>query len=153
MASFFTKLFGTKSQRDLKQLNPILDKCLAAYDEITKLSNDELRAKTAEFKQIINTNIEEEQKQVDELKARIDTEIDMDVEEKQKVYNRIEELNKKIYDKTQNVLNDLLPQAFAVVKETAKRFTDNEKVEVTANEYDKHLASVKDNVTIVGDKA
>ena len=153
MASFFTKLFGTKSQRDLKQLNPILDKCLAAYDEITKLSNDELRAKTAEFKQIINANIEEEQKQVDELKARIDTEIDMDVEEKQKVYNRIEELNKKIYDKTQNVLNDLLPQAFAVVKETAKRFTDNEKVEVTANEYDKHLASVKDNVNIVGDKA
>ncbi len=153
MASFFTKLFGTKSQRDLKQLNPILDKCLAAYDEITKLSNDELRAKTAEFKQIINTNIEEEQKQVDELKARIDTEIDMDVEEKQKVYNRIEELNKKIYDKTQNVLNDLLPQAFAVVKETAKRFTDNDKVEVTANEYDKHLASVKDNVNIVGDKA
>ena len=137
----------------MKQLNPILDKCLAAYDEITKLSNDELRAKTAEFKQIINTNIEEEQKQVDELKARIDTEIDMDVEEKQKVYNRIEELNKKIYDKTQNVLNDLLPQAFAVVKETAKRFTDNEKVEVTANEYDKHLASVKDNVNIVGDKA
>ena len=64
MANFFAKLFGTKSQRDLKQLNPILDKCLAAYDEITKLSNDELRAKTAEFKQIINKNIEEEQKQV-----------------------------------------------------------------------------------------
>lgn len=153
MANFFAKLFGTKSQRDLKQLNPILDKCLAAYDEITKLSNDELRAKTAEFKQIINKNIEEEQKQVDDLKARIEAEIDMEVEEKQKIYNRIEELNKKIYDKTQNVLNDLLPQAFAVVKETAKRFTDNEKVEVTANEYDKYLASVKDNVNIVGDKA
>lgn len=153
MANFFAKLFGTKSQRDLKQLNPILDKCLAAYDEITKLSNDDLRAKTAEFKQIINKNIEEEQKQVDDLKARIEAEIDMEVEEKQKIYNRIEELNKKIYDKTQNVLNDLLPQAFAVVKETAKRFTDNEKVEVTANEYDKYLASVKDNVNIVGDKA
>lgn len=153
MASFFTKLFGTKSQRDLKQLNPILDKCLAAYDEITKLSNDELRAKTTEFKQIISKNIEQEQKQVDELKARIESELDMEVEEKQKVYSRIEELNKKIYDKTQEVLNDLLPQAFAVVKETAKRFTDNEKVEVTATEYDKYLASIKDNVNIVGDKA
>ena len=153
MANFFTKLFGTKSQRDLKQLNPILDKCLAAYDEIEKLSNDELRAKTVDFKTTIHSAIESEQKQVDELKSRIDSELDMAVEEKQRIYTQIEDLEKKIYDKTQNVLNDLLPEAFAVVKATAKRFAENEKVEVTANEHDKYLAASRDNVNIVGDKA
>ena len=153
MANFFTKLFGTKSQRDLKQLNPILDKCLAAYDEIEKLSNDELRAKTVDFKATIHSAIETEQKQVDELKSRIDSELDMAVEEKQRIYTQIEDLEKKIYDKTQNVLNDLLPEAFAVVKATAKRFAENEKVEVTANEHDKYLAASRDNVNIVGDKA
>ena len=153
MANFFTKFFGTKSQRDLKELNPILSKCLAAYDEVSKLTNDELRAKTVEFKHKINSAIEAEQKQVDALQMRIDTELDMSIEEKQSVYTQIEELEKKIYDKTQNILDELLPQAFAVVKETAKRFTDNEKVEVTASEYDKELASTKDNVNIVGDKA
>lgn len=153
MANFFTKFFGTKSQRDLKQLNPILQKCLAAYDEVQKLTNDELRAKTIEFKGKIRTAVANEQKQVDELKARIEQEFDMAVEEKQRIYTQIEELEKKIYDKTQSVLDELLPQAFAVVKETAKRFTDNEKVEVTASEYDKYLASIKDNVNIVGDKA
>ncbi|MBS7313383.1 MAG: preprotein translocase subunit SecA [Bacteroidales bacterium] len=153
MANFFTKLFGTKSQRDLKQLNPILDKCLAAYDEIEKLSNDELRAKTVDFKTTIHSAIESEQKQVDELKSRIDSELDMAVEEKQRIYTQIEDLEKKIYDRTQNVLNDLLPEAFAVVKATAKRFAENEKVEVTANEHDKYLAASRDNVNIVGDKA
>ncbi len=153
MASFFTKLFGTKSQRDLKELNPILHKCLAAYDEVTKLSNDELRAKTGEFKQKIQSAIATEQKQVDELRARIEAELDMPVAEKQRVYTQIEEIEKKIYDRTQEVLNELLPEAFAVVKETAKRFTENEKVEVTASEYDRYLASVKDSVNIVGDKA
>ncbi|MEE1203032.1 MAG: preprotein translocase subunit SecA, partial [Bacteroidales bacterium] len=141
------------SQRDLKQLNPILQKCLAAYDEVQKLTNDELRAKTIEFKGKIRTAVANEQKQVDELKARIEQEFDMAVEEKQRIYTQIEELEKKIYDKTQSILDELLPQAFAVVKETAKRFTDNEKVEVTASEYDKYLASIKDNVNIVGDKA
>ncbi len=153
MANFFTKFFGTKSQRDLKQLNPILQKCLAAYDEVQKLTNDELRAKTIEFKGKIKTAVANEQKQVDELKARIEQEFDMAVEEKQRIYTQIEELEKKIYEKTQSILDELLPQAFAVVKETAKRFTDNEKVEVTASEYDKYLASIKDNVNIVGDKA
>ncbi|MEE0899998.1 MAG: preprotein translocase subunit SecA, partial [Bacteroidales bacterium] len=131
----------------------MLQKCLAAYDEVQKLTNDELRAKTIEFKGKISTAVANEQKQVDELKARIEQEFDMAVEEKQRIYTQIEELEKKIYDKTQSILDELLPQAFAVVKETAKRFTDNEKVEVTASEYDKYLASIKDNVNIVGDKA
>ena len=153
MASFLTKLFGSKSQRDLKELTPILKKCLEAYDQVTKLSNDELRAKTLEFKATIKDAITAEQQQLDALQARIESELEMSIEEKQKVYTQIEDLEKKIYDKTQNVLNNILPQAFAVVKETAKRFTENEKVEVTATEYDKYLSTIKDNVNISGDKA
>lgn len=153
MASFLTKLFGSKSQRDLKELNPILAKCLEAYDQVTKLSNDELRAKTIEFKDLIKQTVDAEQQQLDSLQQRIENEFDMSIDEKQKIYTQIEELEKKIYDKTQSVLDKILPQAFAVVKETAKRFTENDKVEVTATEYDKYLSTIKDNVNISGDKA
>ncbi len=153
MANFLAKLFGSKSQRDLKELNPILSKCLEAYDQVTKLSNDELRAKTLEFKATIKDAVNSEQQQLDSLQKRIETELEMGVEEKQKIYTQIEDLEKKIYDKTQAVLDKILPQAFAVVKETAKRFTENDKVEVTASEYDKYLSTIKDNVNIVGDKA
>lgn len=153
MASFLTKLFGSKSQRDLKELNPILAKCLEAYDQVTKLSNDELRAKTIEFKDLIKQTVDAEQQQLDSLQQRIENEFDMSIDEKQKIYTQIEDLEKKIYDKTQSVLDKILPQAFAVVKETAKRFTENEKVEVTATEYDKYLSTIKDNVNISADKA
>ncbi|MEE1142848.1 MAG: preprotein translocase subunit SecA [Bacteroidales bacterium] len=153
MANFLTKLFGSKSQRDLKELNPILAKCLEAYDQVTKLSNDELRAKTIEFKSLIKEAVNVEQSQLDSLQQRIENEFDMSIDEKQKIYTQIEDLEKKIYDKTQSVLDKILPQAFAVVKETAKRFTENEKVEVTATEYDKYLSTIKDNVNISGDKA
>lgn len=153
MANFLTKLFGSKSQRDLKELNPILSKCLEAYDQVTKLSNDELRAKTVEFKNLIKQTVASEQSQLDSLQQRIENEFEMSIDEKQKIYTQIEDLEKKIYDKTQSVLDKILPQAFAVVKETAKRFTENEKVEVTATEYDKYLSTIKDNVNIFGDKA
>ena len=153
MANFLTKLFGSKSQRDLKKLNPILSKCLEAYDQVTKLSNDELRAKTVEFKNLIKQTVASEQSQLDSLQQRIENEFEMSIDEKQKIYTQIEDLEKKIYDKTQSVLDKILPQAFAVVKETAKRFTENEKVEVTATEYDKYLSTIKDNVNISGDKA
>ena len=153
MANFLTKLFGSKSQRDLKELNPILSKCLEAYDQVTKLSNDELRAKTVEFKNLIKQTVASEQSQLDSLQQRIENEFEMSIDEKQKIYTQIEDLEKKIYDKTQSVLDKILPQAFAVVKETAKRFTENDKVEVTATEYDKYLSTIKDNVNISGDKA
>ena len=153
MANFLTKLFGSKSQRDLKELNPILSKCLEAYDQVTKLSNDELRAKTVEFKNLIKQTVASEQSQLDSLQQRIENEFEMSIDEKQKIYAQIEDLEKKIYDKTQSVLDKILPQAFAVVKETAKRFTENDKVEVTATEYDKYLSTIKDNVNISGDKA
>ncbi len=153
MANFLASLFGNKSQRDFKELKPILDRCLKAYETIAPLSNDELRQKTQEFKDKIASEIAEEEKIVSDIQQRLDTELDMPVPEKQRLYTELEELEKKVYDKTQKVLNDILPEAFSVVKETAKRFTENEKVEVAANQYDRDLAARKDNVTIVGDKA
>ena len=153
MANFLTKLFGNKSQRDLKVIKPFLDATLAAYPAIEALSNDALRAKTIEFKDRIAKAVEAEESELAQLRARIEEEYDMPVDEKEGLYKRIDELEKQGYDKTQKVLDDILPEAFAVVKETAKRFAQNETVEVTATDHDRDLAATHGNITIEGDKA
>ena len=153
MKNFLTTLFGNKSQRDLKEINPKLKLCLEAYDKVQHLSNDELRAKTIEFKNIIQKTIQTEQEEKQSIKQRLETDFDISIEEKQKMYETIESLDKKIYDKTQKVLNEILPEAFAIVKETAKRFFDSEEVEVTATDFDRDLSARKDSIRIEGDKA
>ncbi len=153
MANFLTKLFGNKSQRDLKVIKPFLDATLAVYPAIEALSNDALRAKTIEFKERIAKAVEQEESELARLRARIEEEYDMPVDEKEGLYKRIDELEKQGYDKTQKVLDDILPEAFAVVKETAKRFAQNETVEVTATEHDRDLAATHESITIEGDKA
>ena len=153
MANFLTKLFGDKSQRDLKTVKPFLDATLAAYPAIAALDNDGLRAKTVEFKERINKAREAEEAELKQLRDRIDAEYDMPVEEKENLYKRIDELEKQSYDKTQKVLDEILPEAFSVVKETAKRFTENETVVVTATEHDRDLAATHASITIEGDKA
>ncbi len=153
MANFLTKLFGNKSQRDLKVVRPFLDATLAVYPEIEKLTNDQLRAKTIEFKERIAKTIETEENELAAMRKRIEEEYDMPVDEKESLYKRIDELEKQSYDKTQEVLDDILPEAFAVVKETAKRFAQNEVVEVTATDHDRDLAATHASITIEGDKA
>ncbi len=153
MANILSLLFGNKSQRDLKEVKPILDKCLKAYDTVKNLSNDELRQKTIEFKNLIRQSVEEEEQQKRQIKEKLDTDFDMSVDDKQRYYEKIEDLDKKIYATTQDILNKILPEAFAVVKETAKRFFDNEEVEVTATDFDRKLATTKDAIRIEGDKA
>ena len=153
MANFLTKLFGNKSQRDLKVVRPFLDATLAVYPEIEKLTNDQLRAKTIEFKERIAKTIETEETELAAMRKRIEEEYDMPVDEKEALYKRIDELEKQSYDKTQEVLDDILPEAFAVVKETAKRFAQNEVVEVTATDHDRDLAATYASITINGDKA
>ena len=153
MANFLTKLFGNKSQRDLKVVRPFLEATLAVYPEIEKLSNDQLRAKTIEFKERIAKTIETEETELAAMRKRIEEEYDMPVDEKEALYKRIDELEKQSYDKTQEVLDDILPEAFAVVKETAKRFAQNEVVEVTATDHDRDLAATHASITIEGDKA
>ena len=153
MANILTKLFGNKSQRDLKEVKPFLDATLAVYPTIAALDNDGLRAKTIEFKQKIRAAVDAEETELAALRARIDEEYDMPVDEKESLYKRIDDLEKQSYDKTQKVLDQILPEAFAVVKETAKRFATNATVTVTATDHDRDLAATHASITIEGDKA
>ncbi|MBQ7061757.1 MAG: preprotein translocase subunit SecA [Bacteroidales bacterium] len=148
MSNFLSKLFGNKSQRDLKEVRPYLDAALAVYPTIKELSNDELRAKTIEFKERIRHAVAAEEDELATLRHRVEEEYDMPVEEKEQLYKRIDDLEKTSYDKTQEVLNEILPEAFAVVKETARRFAENEEVVVTATEHDRDLSATRDNVNI-----
>ena len=149
MANFLSKLFGTKSDRDLKEVKPFLDATLKVYPEIQKLSNDQLRAKTVEFKERIRKEVETEENELATLRQRIEEEYDMPINEKEEIYKRIDKLEKDSYDKTQKVLNDILPEAFSVVKETARRFAENAEVVVTATDHDRALAVKRDSVNIV----
>lgn len=153
MANFLSKLFGSKADRDLKEVQPFLDATLKVYPTIQALDNDALRAKTIEFRERIAKTIEVEENELAQLRQRIDEEYEMPIDEKQEIYKRIEHLEKESYDKTQAVLNDILPEAFSVVKETARRFAENEEVEVTATQHDRDLSATRESVNIRGDKA
>ena len=151
MANFLRKLFGSKSQRDLKEVQPFLDATLKVYPSIKELSNDDLRAKTLEFKERIQSAIKTEEEELASLRQRIEEEYDMPVDEKEQLYKRIDELEKTSYDKTQEILNEILPEAFAVVKETGRRFAENEEVVVTANDHDRDLSAHRESVNIDDD--
>ena len=148
MANFLSKLFGSKSQRDLKEVNPFLKATLEVYPAIKELTNDQLRAKTIEFKSRIQDKIKEEEEELASLRKRIEDEYDMPVDEKEQIYKRIDDLEKTSYDKTQDILNEILPEAFAVVKETARRFAENDEVIVTANDHDRDLSASRESVNI-----
>ena len=145
------KLFGDKSARDIKEINPILEKARKSYETISSLSNDELRAKTMEFRQKIAEAIADESSQIEEIKLQIESE--EDIMEREKLWELVDKHEKESYQITQTVLNDILPEAFNVIKETAKRFKENAEVVVTATDADQELAAKKDSVIIKGDKA
>ena len=153
MFSIFKKLLGDKSTRDLKTIKPLLDQTLAAYEKIKLLDNDALRNKTIEFKQKIKERIAAEEEELTVLRDRAENEEDISPTEKEKIYEQIDKLEKLQYEKTEEVLNEILPEAFSVMKETARRFKENEIVEVTANEMDRQLAATRDHVEIKGEKA
>ncbi|MBQ3732801.1 MAG: preprotein translocase subunit SecA [Bacteroidales bacterium] len=153
MANFLTKLFGTKADRDMKELQPLLKKTLAAYETIKDLSIDDLRHKTVEFREKIRTATQAEEDRLAELRTYLETNYDIPVEEKENTYKEIEKLEDKIYSTTQDILNEIQPEAFAVMKETARRFKDNETITVTATQHDRDLAAKRECVTIEGDKA
>ncbi len=153
MLSVLKKVFGDKSKKDLKEINPYVNKVKEAYDQIQELSNDELRGKTVEFKKRIADHIIDEETEIAALKEKMAANPDIEVDEKEQYYNTIDKLSKKSYDKTQDILNEILPEAFAVMKETARRFAENEVVEVTANEFDGELSATLDSVNVSGGKA
>lgn len=146
-------LFGTKADKDVKEINPLLNEILTAYETITILTNDELRAKTTEFRQRIAEYIAEEENRIVQIRQQLEDEPNLNMDEKEKLYNEIDKLEKLSYDKSQEILNKILPEAFSVIKETAKRFKENEEVVVRATQMDRDLAARYDHVNIVGDKA
>ena len=148
---FFAKLFGNKAMRDNKALQPILDKTLEAYERIKNLDIDALRHKTVEFKEYINNYIAEDEARIKELKLKAETE-DLDLEKKNEIFEQVDKLEKQQLEKIEEALNTILPEAFAVLKETAKRFKENEVVEATATDLDRELASKFDHINIEGDK-
>ncbi|MBR3945653.1 MAG: preprotein translocase subunit SecA, partial [Bacteroidales bacterium] len=148
--SFLSKMFGTKSERDLKALTPILNEVLALEDEFLALSNDELRARTQELKKGIHEHISGEEKQIAELREKAQG---LDIWEREEVFNEIDKIEEKIDKKIEEHLMTILPQAFAILKETARRFKDNTEVVVTATDFDRDLAASNDFVTIDHDKA
>jgi protein translocase subunit secA len=147
---FLSAIFGNKSTRDMKEIQPWVDKIKAAYDEVAKLDNDALRAKTEELKKYIYDSATEERAKIEELKATVET---TELEEREDLFLQIDKLEKAVLDKYEVALDEVLPVAFSIVKETAKRFSENETIEVTATDFDRTLATTKDFVHIEGDKA
>ena len=135
---FLSKLFGNKATRDMKEIQPWVAKIKAVYPEIVKLDNDELRAKTQELKDYIKASAIDENKKIEELKASIET---TDIEKREPIFAQIDKLEKEVLDKYEKALNEVLPTAFAIVKDTARRFTENEELEVTATDMDRSLAA------------
>jgi len=153
MANFLTKLFGSKADRDNKELKPFLEKTLVVYETIKELTNDQLRSKTIEFRSKIAQAIQTEESRISEIKEYLDSHYDIEIEEKENLYKEMESLEKKAYQITQDVLDEILPEAYAVIKETAKRFKENDVVEVTATEMDRDIAAYRDCVEIKDNKA
>ena len=145
------KIFvGDKQQKDLKILQPIVEKVTAFNSSLSELTNDELRAKTAEFKQRIaeRTNTFSDQIIALEKEAK-----EAEIDRQEAIFSEIDNLKNEAYEASEEVLNEIMPEAFAVVKETAKRFVNNEEIEVTATPFDRELSATREHVVLEGDKA
>ncbi len=146
------KLFGNKSDRDMKELLPIVGKVNAEWEKLKGLSHDELREVANGLKAKIKAHIREEEEEIVALKKRVEEEKPT-IEEREEIYNRVDKLEEEIDKKVEDILTELLPVAFAVMKDTARRFKENEEIEVTATQFDRDLAVNHDFVEIEGDKA
>ena len=147
---FISKLFGNKASRDMREIQPWVDKVKAVYPKISALSNDELRAASQALKSKIQNCVTEERAAIAELKASIEN---TELEEREAVFSQIDKLEKEVLEKLDKALDEALPEAFAIVKDSARRFAENEEITVTANDFDRQLAAKFDFVEIDGDNA
>jgi preprotein translocase subunit SecA len=143
-------IFGNKSDRDIKEVAPVIAKIKEEYDRIVQLSNDGLREESDKIKSIIDGRIKPEEDEIEKLKIEVE---DADIQASEKIYEKIDKLEEQIDVKLEEVLNEVLPVAFALVKETARRFVENENVEVTARDFDRDLAATRNSIIINGEKA
>ena len=147
---FLKKIFGDKSSRDMKLIQPWVEKIKAAYPAVEKLSNDELRARTKQIMQDLEACVKADKEEIQHLR---DTVEDLEVEKREAVWAEVDKLKKKVRETQEAKLTEYLPEVYAIVKNTAYRFANNETVEVTATQMDRDLAATRDFVTIDGDKA
>ena len=147
-----TKLFGNKAQKDMRAIQPVVDKIKAEYEKIDQLSNDELRARSAALMAKVAERVADKKARITELKSNIE---ELEIDKREKVYNEVDKLEKEIKEGYKAVLDEILPEAYAIVKSTARRFAENERVVVTASQMDKDLAADPrfDFIEIEGDKA
>src|SRR4030043_293505 len=145
-------LFGNKSEKDVSEIQPLLLKINEETERIVKLSNDQLREETAKIKSRINDFVKEEREEINSIKGKIESE-EIDVGEIENMYDRIDKIEKEIDVKLEQVMEEVLPVAFAIIKETAGRLQSNYKLEVTAQDYDRDLAAARDGIEIKGDYA
>ena len=145
-------LFGDKSSRDMKLIQPLVDKIKAASPEIEQLDNDALRQRTQDIKQTIQDSAKDLKEKIAKLKGTIE---DTPIDEREDIFNQIDKLEKEVLNRYEQALDEAMPQVFAIVKETARRFAQNEETVVTATEFDRQLAADPHNdfITIDGDKA
>ena len=150
--NFLKSLFGDKSSRDMKLIQPLVEKVKAEYPKIKALTNDELRAKTKELQHYVQSSADEQKKQIEELKAKIE---ETPIDEREEIFNQIDKLEKEVLDIYEKALDEVMPTAFNIIKDTARRFAENEETIVTATEFDRELAAqpTNDFITIDGDKA
>jgi len=152
LLNIISKLFGNKYDKDVKEITPIIEKINFEFSKLSALTNDDLREKTSDFKNQITDFTSNEKQEIEELKKEANL-ATTPTDEKEGLYKKIDSLEELIITKTEEVLNLILPQAFAVVKETAKRFAENDEVIVTATQNDKELAATKDFVSITAENA
>ena len=145
-----TKLFGNKSQRDLKEITPWVEKIKEIYPSIAQLDNDGLRQRTQDIKAFIQNSVSEDRAKIDQMKEGLE---DLDIDDREKIYADIDKMEKDIVEKLEKALDESLPEVFAIVKDTARRFTENTQIQVTANEFDRLLATQFDFVEIVDNQA
>jgi preprotein translocase subunit SecA len=153
MFDFLKKVFGTKSEKDVRNLESKVEEINIIYNTLSAISNDELRQRTAKMRAEIHATVNDENTRITEIRSRIETDLEMDVNTKENLYGEIDEIEKTISEKFEKALGEHLPEAFAILKETGRRFKENSEVEVTATEADRSLAKTHKNIEIRGDKA
>ncbi len=153
MFDFLKNIFGTKSEKDIKNLDSKVEEINEIFTSLNSISNNELRAKTSELKISIQSAVKTQNERITAIKTQINSDLEMDINTKEDLYKEIDELEIGITSSLADALTEALPQAFAILKETARRFKDNNELEVDATDYDRELSKTHKNIEIKGAKA
>jgi len=153
MLKLIAKIFGSKSEKDIKRMTPLVEQTIKEGEKLTSISHDELRSKTLEIQEYINAKLKSIDDELASLHQQVADHPELDINEKESIFLKVDKIELDRNKELEKVLLEVLPRAFAIIRETARRFKENDYLEVTATEFDRQLAAKHDNVKIVGDKA